>query len=181
MDSRTGVRWVIGIGFLVMVVGLVAADKDRNTIATRLSGLEETTATIQTPASGEFKGTISEDGTSIKYEETWRNLSSTITQSHIHFGRPGLTRGHRALAVLQPSRGHQAAGSSHTDTSAVPDHEPRDHHRHAHRGRRSGVACRGWRPQPGDRHRSPGVRGDGEGDPDGLGLRERAFGGSSLG
>jgi hypothetical protein len=93
MDSRTGVRWVIGIGFLVMVVGLVAADKDRNTITTRLSGLEETTATIQTPASGEFKGTISEDGTSIKYEETWKNLSSTVTQSHIHFGRPGLTGG----------------------------------------------------------------------------------------
>jgi hypothetical protein len=93
MDSRAGVRWVIGVAFLVMVVGLVAADKDRNTITTRLSGLEETTATIQTPASGEFKATISEDGTSIKYEETWRNLSSTITQSHIHFGRPGLSGG----------------------------------------------------------------------------------------
>ena len=76
MDSRTGVRWVIGIGFLVMVVGLVAADKDRNTIGTRLSGLEETTATIQTPASGEFKATISDDGHSIKYEETWQDLSS---------------------------------------------------------------------------------------------------------
>jgi hypothetical protein len=91
MDSRTGVRWVIGVGFLMMVVGLAAADKDRNTISTRLSGLEETTATIQTPASGEFKAVISEDGTSIKYEETWRNLSSTVTQSHIHFGRPGLS------------------------------------------------------------------------------------------
>lgn len=93
MGSRTGVRWVIGVAFLVMVVGLVAADKDRNTITTRLSGLEETAQTIQTAASGEFKATISEDGTSIKYEETWRNLSSTITQSHIHFGRPGLSGG----------------------------------------------------------------------------------------
>ena len=105
MDSRTGVRWVIGIGFLVMVVGLVAADKDRNTIATRLSGLEETTATIQTPASGEFKGTISEDGTSIKYEETWRNLSSTVTQSHIHFGRPGLSGGIVLWLCYNPAAG----------------------------------------------------------------------------
>ena len=65
MDSRTGIRWAIGVAFLVMVVGLVAADKDRNTITTRLSGLNETTATIQTKASGEFKATISEDGTLI--------------------------------------------------------------------------------------------------------------------
>jgi len=91
MKSRIGARWVVGVAFLAMVVGLVAADKDKDTIRTRLSGLEETAATINTPASGEFTATISEDGTSIKYVETYRNLSSTVTQSHIHFGRPGLT------------------------------------------------------------------------------------------
>lgn len=89
MKSRSGARWVVGIAFLTAVVGLVAADKD--TIRTKLTGLEETVATINTKASGEFKATISEDGTSIKYEETWQDLSSNITQSHIHFGRPGLT------------------------------------------------------------------------------------------
>ena len=89
MKSCIGARWVVGVAFLTMVVGLVAADKDP--IRTKLTGLEETTATINTPASGEFKAIISEDGTSIKYEETWRDLSSTITQSHIHFGRPALT------------------------------------------------------------------------------------------
>jgi hypothetical protein len=91
-----------------MVVGLVAADKDRNTITTRLSGLEETTATVQTPASGEFKGTISEDGTSIKYEETWKNLSSEVTQSHIHFGRPGLTGGIVLWLCYNPAAGTKA-------------------------------------------------------------------------
>jgi CHRD domain len=89
MKSCIGVRWVVGVAFLTMVVGLVAADKDP--IKTKLTGLEETTATINTTASGEFKATISEDGTSIKYEETWQDLSSTVTQSHIHFGRPALT------------------------------------------------------------------------------------------
>jgi hypothetical protein len=93
MDSRIGARWFVGVAFLMMVVGLVAADKDKNTIRTRLTGLEETTATINSPGSGEFTATISEDGTMIKYEETYRNLSSTVTQSHIHFGRPGLTGG----------------------------------------------------------------------------------------
>jgi hypothetical protein len=92
MKSRIGVRWVIGVAFLTMVAGLVGADKDRDTVVrTRLTGLEETSVTIQTPASGEFKATISEDGKMIKYEETYRDLSSTVTQSHIHFGRPALT------------------------------------------------------------------------------------------
>jgi hypothetical protein len=91
MDSRTVIRWVVGVSFLMMVVGLVAADQDKNTIRTRLSGLEETAATINTKGSGEFRATISEEGTMIKYEETWQNLSSTVTQSHIHFGRPSLS------------------------------------------------------------------------------------------
>lgn len=91
MHSRSGVRWVVSVVFLTMVVGLVAADKDKNTIRTKLTGLEETTATINTPASGDFEATISEDGTMIKYVLTWRDLSSTITQSHIHYGRPFLS------------------------------------------------------------------------------------------
>jgi hypothetical protein len=91
MKSRIGARWVVGVAFLAMVAGLVAADHDKDTIRTRLSGLEETTATINTPASGEFTATITEDGRFINYVEKYQDLSSTVTQSHIHFGRPGLT------------------------------------------------------------------------------------------
>jgi hypothetical protein len=91
MNSKIGARWVVGLAFLAAVVGLVAADQDKNSVRTKLTGLEETPATINTSASGEFMATISEDGTMIRYEETYRNLSSTITQSHIHFGRPGLS------------------------------------------------------------------------------------------
>jgi hypothetical protein len=90
MKSRIGARWFVGAVLLTMVAGgLVAAEN--NTIRTKLSGLEETTATINTKASGEFKATISEDGTMIKYEETYRDLSSNITQSHIHYGEPKLS------------------------------------------------------------------------------------------
>jgi len=91
MMSRTPARWLVSVVFLTMVVGLAASDSDRNVIRAKLTGLEETPATINTAASGEFKATISDDGTSIKYEETWRDLSSTVTQSHIHYGRPGLS------------------------------------------------------------------------------------------
>jgi CHRD domain len=91
MKARSGARWIVGVVFLSMVVGLVAADDDTNTVRTKLTGLEETPATINSLGSGEFSATISEDGTMIKYVETYRDLSSAVTQSHIHFGRPGLS------------------------------------------------------------------------------------------
>src|SRR5260370_4493224 len=91
MKSRIGARWVVGVAFLAMVVGLVAADQDPNTVRTKLTGLEETPATINCLGSGEFTVTIREDETMITYVETYRDLSSAITQSHIHFGRPGLS------------------------------------------------------------------------------------------
>ena len=90
MKPGIGTRWFVSAALLTMVAGgLVASEND--TIRTKLTGLEETTATINTKASGEFKATISEDGTMIKYEETYRDLSSAVTQSHIHYGEPKLT------------------------------------------------------------------------------------------
>jgi hypothetical protein len=71
-------------------VGAAAAD---DTVTTRLVGYQETPQTINSAASGEFRATIHDDGTAIDYELTYRNLSSSPTQSHIHFGRPGLTGG----------------------------------------------------------------------------------------
>ncbi len=91
MKARSGARWVVGVAFLAMVVGLVAGDEDTNAVRTKLTGLEETPATINSPGSGEFTATIIEGGTMIEYVETYRDLSSAVTQSHIHFGRPGLS------------------------------------------------------------------------------------------
>src|ERR1051325_2385383 len=80
--------------FAVIVAPLSAKDRDDDrTLRTRLTGYNETPFTINTNASGEFKATISEDGTQIHYEETWHDLSSAVTQSHIHFGRPAITGG----------------------------------------------------------------------------------------
>jgi len=68
-----------------------AAAEDR--VTTRLVGYQETPQTINSAASGEFSASIHEDGTAIDYQLTYRDLSSSPTQSHIHFGRPGLTGG----------------------------------------------------------------------------------------
>jgi hypothetical protein len=83
--------------FAVIVAPLAASDKDKDNddrvVRTHLVGYQETPLTINSPASGEFRATISEDGTAIHYEETWRDLSSGVLQSHIHFGRPAITGG----------------------------------------------------------------------------------------
>lgn len=74
-----------------MVIVPVAADEEEGTVTTRLSGYQETPLTINSTASGEFTARISDDGTAIDYELTYRDLSSPVTQSHIHFGRPGIS------------------------------------------------------------------------------------------
>jgi len=57
-------------------------DKGRS-LRAELKGIEEPPA-ILTEASGSFRGTISDDETSIAYELTYENLQGTVTQSHIH-------------------------------------------------------------------------------------------------
>jgi len=71
----------------------VCAAAAADTVTTQLVGYQETPATINTAASGEFRATIHDDGTAIDYEVTYQNLSSPPLQSHIHFGRPGLNGG----------------------------------------------------------------------------------------
>ena len=78
----------------LFVAPLFAHDKgDKSNFTTNLIGYQETPSTINSAASGEFRLNISKDGASIKYELSYRDLPSAITQSHIHFGRPGLTGG----------------------------------------------------------------------------------------
>jgi len=78
---------------LLAMVAPVAADEDDNVIRVHLVGYNETPLTINTAATGEFKIKIHSDGSAIDYEETYRDLSSQVTQSHIHFGRPAITGG----------------------------------------------------------------------------------------
>ncbi len=92
MRPTTKFPGVLAIGLLLtMVVVPVAADEERGRVTTRLTGYQETPLTINSAASGEFTARIREDGTAIDYELTYRDLSSPVTQSHIHFGRPAIS------------------------------------------------------------------------------------------
>ncbi len=87
----TRILVVAAATLLMMVVTAVAADDE--VIRVHLVGYQETPLTINTAATGEFKIRIHSDGSAIDYEETYRDLSSGVLQSHIHFGRPAITGG----------------------------------------------------------------------------------------
>jgi hypothetical protein len=57
-----------------------------------LTGYEEVPA-ISTPASGELRARISNDGTQIEYELSYSDLEGAVLQSHIHLGQAGVNGG----------------------------------------------------------------------------------------
>ena len=61
------------------------------TLHARLSGYDETPATISTAASGAFTAKIV--GDSIEYELSYEDLQGSVLQAHIHFGQAGLSGG----------------------------------------------------------------------------------------
>jgi CHRD domain-containing protein len=73
---------------VVLAAPAVLAD---STLHAKLTGYEETPA-ISTAASGSFRAKINQDNT-IDYELSYENLEGDVTQSHIHFGRPGTSGG----------------------------------------------------------------------------------------
>ncbi|HSU42702.1 MAG TPA: CHRD domain-containing protein, partial [Casimicrobiaceae bacterium] len=66
-------------------------EENGTTFATKLVGYEETPLTLNSPGSGSFRATVNAAGTAIDYTLSYTPLSSAITQSHIHFGRPATT------------------------------------------------------------------------------------------
>jgi hypothetical protein len=66
-------------------------EENGTTFATKLVGYEETPLTLNSPGSGTFRATVNAAGTAIDYTLSYTPLSSAITQSHIHFGRPATT------------------------------------------------------------------------------------------
>ena len=81
------------LGAAALACGAIVSPAAAQEVAARLVGYQETPATINTAASGEFRATIRDDGTTIDYQLTYQNLSSSPLQSHIHFGEPGLSGG----------------------------------------------------------------------------------------
>jgi hypothetical protein len=69
------------------------ADGNGRTLRADLHGFEETPLTLSSTGSGEFVARISQDDSSFEYKLSFEDLEGTVTQSHIHLGRRGLSGG----------------------------------------------------------------------------------------
>ena len=81
------------VALATLTFGASADGGRSSSFSTNLTGYQETPATINSSGSGEFAARVSDDGTQIQYVLRYRDLSTNVLQSHIHFGRPGLTGG----------------------------------------------------------------------------------------
>ncbi len=94
MKRSSKLGGIVAVALVMIVLPVAAAPSmtaGQTRISAELSGYQETPLTINSPGSGEFTATIHDHGTAITYQLTYRDLSSPVTQAHIHFGRPGIS------------------------------------------------------------------------------------------
>jgi len=86
--------WVLRLLAACAVIGLTlsvaTADEGTSRFAASLSGFNEVPP-ILTNGTGSFHATV--HGNSLTYTETFSNLTSSVTQSHIHFAQRGVNGG----------------------------------------------------------------------------------------
>lgn len=106
---------VVTLALLVMLSASVLAVA-AETLKAELQGFEEVPA-ISTTGSGEFRGKISSDETSIEYELSYANLTGTAFVAHIHLGQRGVNGG--VIAFLCGGEGKPACPPSGMVTGTV--------------------------------------------------------------
>ena len=109
MIARTTLSVALAAALATFTSPAALADGGQSSFATNLTGYQETTLTLNSPGSGEFAAKVNRDGTAIQWVLSYRDLPTTVLQSHIHFGRPGLTGG--IVLFLCTNLGNGPAGA----------------------------------------------------------------------
>jgi CHRD domain len=99
---------VVGVVTLFAAVGVAVAGRGGDNIRERLTGYEEI-PTLSTPGSGEFKARISRFDDEIRYELSYEDTESAVTQAHIHLGARAFNGG--IVAFLCSNLGNGPAGT----------------------------------------------------------------------
>ncbi len=91
-------RYLKIVAFLIAVPLLLpmrGASDERNgrELRARLTGFQETPKTLVSSASGQFRGKISEDETSIDFTLSYEGFGTDVLAAHIHLGRPATDGG----------------------------------------------------------------------------------------
>jgi CHRD domain-containing protein len=93
--SKRVIRAVV-LGAMVLIIGVgayaVAGDDARSFRASPINGYEEN-PDISTVARGSWEARLSANGSSLHYVLRFNGLEGTVTQSHIHFGKPAINGG----------------------------------------------------------------------------------------
>ena len=87
-----GLVLAVVIGLLGLGSYAVAGGGSKNFKGSPLNGYEEN-PDVSTVATGSFEAKLSHDGTSLHYTLSYSGLEGTVTQSHVHFGKPGINGG----------------------------------------------------------------------------------------
>jgi hypothetical protein len=106
---------VTGVASVLAVAGVAVAGGGGQQVREELTGYEEVPA-VSTAASGEFDARISRFEERIEYRLSYRDLTGTVAQSHIHFGQKDVNGG--ISAFLCSNLGNGPAG-----TQACPQGE----------------------------------------------------------
>lgn len=125
---KIGVRFLLGafcVVALAVAIVRVRADEEDIVMRARLTGFEEVGAPVlapnPTPATGTFRASLREDGTTLDYKLTWtNNLTSPVLFAHIHFAMRGVNGG--VMAFLCGGGGKPAcSGGMATGTITAAD------------------------------------------------------------
>lgn len=105
-------RYSVPAAALIVCLGAATAfseDHDQDTFKAKLKGFKEVgnTGPINSPGSGEFRATVSDD--SLTYTLTYTALSTPVTQAHVHFGQAGVSAG--VMFFLCTNLGNGPAGT----------------------------------------------------------------------
>jgi CHRD domain len=93
--SKRVIRAIV-LGTMVLIIGVgayaVAGDDARSFKASPINGYEEN-PDISTVARGSWEAQLTSNGTTLHYVLRFNGLEGTVTQSHIHFGKPAVNGG----------------------------------------------------------------------------------------
>lgn len=102
---------LVGLAALIAMLGTEGLAVAGEKLRADLNGFQEAPSTISTTGSGEFRGGISKDETSIEYELTYSDIQvGPVIAAHIHLGQPGLAGG--VIAFLCGGGGKPACPST---------------------------------------------------------------------
>lgn len=112
MRLKWAIRALAVLGAMALTITIANADENTTRFVAKMSGFHEVPP-ILSQGTGTFRATV--QGTTLTYTETFSGLTN-VTQSHIHFGEPGVNGG--VFLFLCTNLNNGPAGTPACPTSA---------------------------------------------------------------